>query len=289
MKNYVVQPDMVVSITRIPNLEKIEVLADKLTIGANARLDDIESHTAVREQYPALAQAIAHLGTPQIRNQGTLGGNLCQRPSCWYFTQEAFECAKRGGASCPAREGENEFHAIFGNDGPCVMAHPSSVAPALIVLGAVVRVTGPGGAKEVSIEKFFVTPKEDVRKETILAPNEIVTHVSLGPPRPHSATYEVRQKEADWPVTAASVALEMAGGACTDARIGLGFVAPVPWRAAAAEAVLKGKPVNAETAAAAADAAVAGAKPLSQNAHKVAAARTAVKRAILLAATGKWS
>ena len=291
MKDYVLQPEVLVNIKRIPGTDKIEAAQAGLRIGANVRIADIFHNDAVVKSYPALAQAARGVGTPQIRHQATLGGNLCQRPYCWYFTHEAFECLKKGGSACPAKDGENEFHAIFETDGPCVIVHPSSLAPALVVFGAKVRIASPSGAREVPIEEFFVTPKVNVRKENVLASNEIVTHVVLGAGNPKSATYEVRQKlSTDWPICLASAALELeANGNVKEARICLGAVAPVPWRAKGAEAALKGKAVTAETAQAAADAAVAGASPLPQNAYKVKTAHTAVKRAILSAATGKWS
>lgn len=288
MKNHVVQPDTVVSISRLSGCDKIEPAAAGLKVGANVRIADLAASAEVKKGYPALAQAAANVASPQIQHMGTIGGNLCQRPSCWYFTQEAFDCLKRGGSTCPAREGENEFHAILGNDGPCVMVHPSSLAPALVALGARVRIAGPAGAREVGIEELFVLPKTNPRAETVLAPNEIVTHVLLGASWPQSATYEVRQKASnDWAISTASVALKIEGGSCADARVCLGAVAPVPWRAAGAEAALKGKPVTEESALAAAEAAVAVATPLNQNAYKVTTARTAVRRAILLAAAAK--
>jgi xanthine dehydrogenase YagS FAD-binding subunit len=285
MKNYVLQPDAIVNIKQIPGTDKIEEAGGGLKIGANVRIADVAASEAIRKGYPALAEAADKVGTPQIRNMGTVGGNLCQRPYCWYFTQEVFDCLKRGGSTCPAKEGENEFHAIFGNDGPCVIVHPSSLAPALVAFGARVRIAGAAGAREVPIEEFFVDPKTNARKENILAPNEIVTHVTLGPQRPQSATYSARPRVAyDWPVSLASVALEIEGGTVKDARICLGAVAPVPWRAAAAEAALKGKKVSEESAGAAADAALTGAKPLHGNAYKVQTAHACVKRAILMAA-----
>jgi xanthine dehydrogenase YagS FAD-binding subunit len=285
MKTYVLQPDTVVNIKLIPGTDKVEQAGDGLKIGANVRLSDLAASEAVQKGYPALAEAAGEVGTPQIRNMGTVGGNLCQRPYCWYFTQEVFDCLKRGGTTCPAKEGENEFHAILGNDGPCVIVHPSSIAPALVAYGARVRIAGSAGAREVPIEEFFVGPKTNVQRENILAPNEIVTHVVLGPARPQSATISVRPRVAhDWPVSMASVALQVEGGQVKDARICLGAVAPVPWRAAGAEAALKGKSVSEESAGAAADAAVAGATPLQQNAYKVQTARACVKRAILAAA-----
>jgi xanthine dehydrogenase YagS FAD-binding subunit len=288
MKSYVVQPETVVSITRISGLEQVEAAGAGHRIGANVRLGDLAAHPDIQKAYPALAQAAANVASPQIQHMGTVGGNLCQRPNCWYFTQEIFDCLKRGGSTCPAKEGENEFHAILGNDGPCVHAHPSSLAPALIALAAKVRIAGPGGAREVSLDEFFVGPGTNIARETILAPNEIVTHVLLGEPSPLSATYEVRQKASnDWPLAIASVALRLEGASCVAARICLGAVAPVPWRAAGAEDALKGKPVTAESAQAAAEAALAGATPLAQNAYKVQSAKAAVRRAILAAASAK--
>jgi xanthine dehydrogenase YagS FAD-binding subunit len=220
----------------------------------------------------------------------TLGGNLCARPPCWYFSHDNFACAKRGNANtCPAREGENEYSSIFATDDPCVAVHASSVAPALVALGASVRVAGPGGGREMPLEKFFTLPRENVLKENVLANNEIVTHVMLPRGNPKSATYVVNPKEShDWPVSIASVALDMAGDTVKSARIVLGAVAPIPWRAAKAEAALAGQKVTSESAQKAADAAVDGSSPLSQNGYKVQTAKTAVKRAILIAATGKW-
>jgi CO/xanthine dehydrogenase FAD-binding subunit len=164
MKNYVLQPETVVSITKIPGCDQIEAAPPGLKIGANARIADIASHAEIVKSYPALAQAAQNVASPQIRNMGTIGGNLCQRPSCWYYSQEAFDCLKRGGTTCPAKDGENEFHAILGNDGPCVMVHPSSLAPALIVLGAKVRIASPAGAKEIALEEFFVAPKANPQR-----------------------------------------------------------------------------------------------------------------------------
>jgi xanthine dehydrogenase YagS FAD-binding subunit len=220
----------------------------------------------------------------------TIGGNLCARPPCWYFSHDHFACAKRGNANvCPAREGENEYASIFATDDPCVAVHASSLAPALVALEASVRIAGPSGAREIALEKFFMLPRENVLRENVLAANEFVTHVILGRPGARSATYVVNPKEShDWPVSIASVALEMGGETVRSARIVLGAVAPVPWRAARAEAALKGQAVNTESAAKAADLALEGAQPLSQNAYKVRTAKTAVKRAILIAGTGKW-
>jgi xanthine dehydrogenase YagS FAD-binding subunit len=290
MKERVVEPDVLVNLKTIKGLDRVEAAGDGWKIGANAILSTLLENATIQKAYPALAQALETVGTPQIRNMATIGGNLCARPPCWYFSHDNFACAKRGNANtCPAREGENEYASIFATEDPCVAVHASSLAPALVALGASVRVAGPNGAREMALEKFFTLPRENVLKENVLANNEIVTHVMLGKANAKSATYVVNPKEShDWPVSIASVALEMTGDAVKSARIVLGAVAPVPWRAAKAEAALAGQKVTAESAGKAADAAVDGAAPLSQNAYKVQTARAAVKRAILIAATGKW-
>ena len=291
MKERVVEPDVLVNLKNIQGLDLIEAAGAGWKIGANVTLTMLLENAEIRAQAPALAQALDTVATPQIRNMATLGGNLCARPPCWYFSHENFACAKRGNANtCPAREGENEYASIFGTEDPCVAVHASSLAPALVALGASVRVAGPSGARELALEKFFTMPRENVLKENVLANNEIVTHVMLGKGNAKSATYVVNPKEShDWPVSIASVALEMTGDTVKSARIVLGAVAPVPWRAAKAEAALAGQKVTAESAQKAADAAVEGAAPLSQNAYKIQTAKAAVRRAILMAAQGKWS
>jgi len=288
MKEYVLQPDTLVNVKSIPGTSAIEGDAEKgARIGANATLTDIIESPALKKGYPALVQALWDVGTPQVRNMSTLGGNLCARPPCWYFRFEAFHCRKQGGPTCPAEGGENEHLSILGHDRlQCHAVHASSAAPALVVYGATVRVAGADGARDVSIEEFFVLPDEkNVLRENVLKPNEIVTHVVLPPNKARSATYEVRQKEShDWPLALASVALDIEGEACRAARICLGAVAPIPWRVKEAEAALAGKKVTDEAAASAAAQAVAGAKPMDKNGYKVQIVQTAVKRAILAAA-----
>jgi xanthine dehydrogenase YagS FAD-binding subunit len=212
-----------------------------------------------------------------------VGGNLNQRPRCWYFRNEEFHCLKKGGARCFAVDGENQYHAIFG-DGPCHIVHPSSLAVPAIALSARLRIVGPAGEREVPAADYFVMPDRNLFGETVLAPNELLTHMILPAPAGRSATYEVRFRQSyDWPLAIASVALSLDGQTIREARVVMGAVAPIPWRASAAEAALKGKRISEETAIAAADAALTGAKPLSHNAYKVQVARTAVKRAILRA------
>jgi xanthine dehydrogenase YagS FAD-binding subunit len=242
----------------------------------------------VRRQYASLVQAAEGVTSPQIRNLGTVGGDLCQRPRCWYFRNGFGLLAQDASGQSLVVEGENKYHAILGNAGPAYFVHPSSLAPALITLGAKIRVFGPKGPRDVPIEQFFVTPRSNQERETALAANEIVTEIlvpSAGGAR--SAAYEVRQKEAlDWPLAAAAVSLRLSGKKVTSARVALGHVAPVPWRAPDAEQTLVGKTVSESVALDAGNAAVAGARRLSQNGYKIQLARIAVKRAILRAAEG---
>jgi xanthine dehydrogenase YagS FAD-binding subunit len=232
-----------------------------------------------------LTDAAAEVGTPQIRNVGTVGGNLNQRPRCWYFRNEEFNCLKKGGSRCFAVDGENQYHAIFGG-GPCHIVHPSSLAVPAIALDAKFRIVGPAGEREVAAAEYYQTPDKNLLGETMLGPSDLLTHVILPPPgQTRAATYEVRFKQShDWPLASASVALAVQGQTIRTARIVMGAVAPVPWRSSAAEAALVGKRLTEQVAMEAADAAVAAAKPMTQNAYKVQIARTAVKRAILKAA-----
>jgi xanthine dehydrogenase YagS FAD-binding subunit len=283
MKDYVAQPDTLVNVKSLPST--IAVPAQGLTtIGAAVRVADVAANDALGKAYPALTYAAGEVGTPQIRNMGTVGGNIMQRPRCWYFRNEEFHCLKKGGARCFAVDGENQFHAIFG-DAPCHIVHPSTLAVPVIAYGGRFRVIGPQGEREIEADKFFVMPDRNMYGETVLEPNELVTHVIL--PRQanvKSAHYEVKFKQShDWPVTMASVALAMSGTTVQSARVVLGAVAPVPWRSPAAEAVLKGKTITEQVAAEAADAAVKNAVPMSQNAYKVQLARTTLIRAIMKA------
>jgi xanthine dehydrogenase YagS FAD-binding subunit len=293
MKERVIEPESVVALKGIKGLDAIEAGAAGAKIGANATLVALIENEALRKGYPALVQALESVGTPQIRHVATLGGNLCAKTPCAYYQHDGFACPKKGNpVACPAKEGENEHHAIFATDYPCVSVHASSAAPALMALGAKARIAGPKGAREIAVEDLFAISKEDPAKENVLAAGEIITHVMLGAPNPKSATYVVLHKAShDWPVGLASVALEMMGGTSprvVSARICLGAVAPIPLRAKEAEAALTGERISTASAAKAADAAVARAAPLSQNAYKVKTTHTAVKRAVLLAATGQW-
>lgn len=286
MKDYIEDADTLVSVKQA--LEStVTPVAGGLRIGAAMTINALSTNAQVIRMYPALAEAAAKVGSPQIRHQGTVGGNLNQRPRCWYFRQEEFVCFKKGGNRCFSVDGENQYHSIFGNEGPSKIVHSSSLAVPCVAYGARFVIAGPNGEREVPAAEYFTLPTmQNVKKENILGDDELLTHVVLpAPGRIKSGHYEVRFKESrDWPMAFATVVVTTKGGVVDSARVVLGAVAPTPWRSEAAERALVGKPLNAASAAAAAEAAVAGAKPMSQNAYKIQITKTAVTRAILDAA-----
>jgi xanthine dehydrogenase YagS FAD-binding subunit len=284
MKDYVTQPDRIVNV-KVALESTVTPLNGGLRIGAAMRMVDVAEHAQIAKLYPAFSAAAIEVGTPQIRNQATVGGNLNQRPRCWYYRNEEFVCFKKGGNQCFSPAGENQFHAILGG-GPSYIVHPSSLAVPSVAYGATFRLAGPKGERMVAAADYFTLPRQSLRMENVLAPDELLTHVILpAPGAVKSGHYEVRYKEShDWPIAFATVLLTMNGATVQSARVVMGAVAPIPWRSPAAEQALAGKAINEETAAAAADAALKDARPLSQNAYKVDVAKVAVKRAILRAA-----
>lgn len=286
MKDDIVHPRRLVSIQEIAELREVRPSESGLSIGALKTLSELADDKEVRRRYPALAQALEEAASPQIRNVATLGGNLCQRPRCWYFRGGHGLLAKGPGGESLVVKGDNRYHAILGNPGPAYFVSPSTIAPVLVAYGAKVRIHGPKGDRELPVEKFFRVPQSEAEREHDLQPNEIVTEIVL-PSATGSvgANYEVRQKEAfDWPYATATAVLRVTGGKVQSARIVLGHVAPVPWVSEEAARAMAGKPVDAQTAAAAGQAAVAGARPLSRNKYKVQLAKVAVARALLAAA-----
>ena len=286
-KDYVTSADRVVNVKNALDATVTSTPDGGLRIGAAMKIVDLMDHAQVQRLYPAVIAAAGDVGTPQIRNQGTVGGNINQRPRCWYFRNEEFVCYKKGGNRCFSPAGENQFHAIFGNNGPSHIVHPSSLAVPFVAYGAKFRLASSSGEREVPASDYFTMPTlRNVQKENVLGDDELLTHVILPPPgNVKSGHYEVRYKAShDWPLAFTTVVLVMNGNTIQSARVVLGAVAPVPWRSEDAERALAGKPLNEQTAAEAADAAIKAAQPLNRNGYKVQIARTAVRRAILQAA-----
>jgi len=287
-KEYVAQPSKVVSVGGIKNLSLIVAQRREppiFQIGAGVKLAEIAAAADLRKYCPALTTAAGDIGGPQIRNMGTLGGNLCQRNRCWYFRDEHVICLLKGGKKCFATDGENRYHAVFTEGHPCVIVNPSTLAPALIALGATAEVLGAKGKRTIDLAKFFQAPKNDKDREHTLRPNELVLSVTIDCKGQKNASYEVRHKQAyDWPLVQAAVAFQLKDGKASDVKVVLGHVAPTPLFAADAAKSLDGQTVTDGTATEAGQAAAKGAKPLSQNAYKVKLIEVAVKRAILSAA-----
>jgi xanthine dehydrogenase YagS FAD-binding subunit len=285
MKDEVVTPGRVVNIKSVDGLGGISYDSRSgLRIGPLLKLDDLEANSRVQSDYPSLQQAVDGVRSAQIRSMGTVGGDLCQRPRCWYYRHGFGLLAKwQGKAMVP--DGDNRYHAILGA-GPAYFVNPSSLAPALVALGAKVNILGPKGGRTVDLAGFYRAPSRDEESENVLAADEIVTDILVPVATGgKNATYEVREKEAlDWPLAAAAVSLHMSGSTVKDANVVLGHVAPTPWMSKSAGQALKGKSVNTDSAMRAGEAAVAGATPLSRNKYKIQLARVAVKRAVLRAA-----
>ncbi len=288
MKDEIVTPKRLVNIKQVAGMHAISNEKDFLHIGALVTLDRISAAAEIRERYPVLAMAAGEAASPQIRNVATIGGNLCQRPRCWYFRGGHGLLAQHEGKSM-VLEGDNRYHAILGNNGPALFVSPSTVAPVLIAYGAVVNIMGPRGIRELPLEKFFMIPQSEGEREHNLRPDEIVTGVTLLSKLPvvRAGHYEVRQKEAfDWPYVTAAVALTMNASTVQTAKVVMGHVAPIPWVSQEAAQELMGKAITQATADKAAEAAVSKAKSLGHNSHKIQLARVAVKRAILAASGG---
>jgi xanthine dehydrogenase YagS FAD-binding subunit len=287
-KDYIAQPGRVVSLTNIAGLKTITVGQQSVSIGAGVTLAAIAAHADLRRLFPALTSAASEIAGPQVRNMGTLGGNLCQRNRCWYFRDEHSPCLLKGGNTCFAIEGENKYHAIFTANHRCVIASPSTLATGLIALGASAEVLGPQNRRRtVEMAKFYNAPTGPNDREHTLAANEMVTSVTIPVRSLSNAAYEVRQKQgSDWPIVQCAVAFTGGrnGAKATNVRIVLSQVSPTPVIAEAAARAIDNRAVTDATAAAAGRAAVEGAKPLSQNAYKVRLVEVAVKRALMLAA-----
>jgi len=285
LKKMIITPDLVVNIRDIPSLRTIEQLDNgAIAIGAAVTLDEVLAHPYL-DPYPAIGQAIQGISSMQLQCQGTFGGEVLQRPQCWYFRGGQ---GLLGGGGSAVEEGDSRYHAIFGNDGAAKFVSASRIAPALIALNATARVIGPTETDEkyIPVEELFRVPRHEGERENVLARGQFLTHVILPDRRSFaSSTYEVRQGEGpDFPLAAAAASLRIEDGIVREAAIILGQVAPTPWISHDAASAIVGQSVNEETADAAGLAAVQSARPLAHNAYKVQLAKTAVKRAIRRAA-----
>ena len=283
LRDGVFQANRLVSLNGIKELKGIRPRAGGgLRIGALTTLTEIAENRQILDSYAVLGQAAAAVGSPQLRNQGTLGGNLCQRPRCWYFRGD-FHCLRKGGDTCFAAAGQNQMHCILGGY-ECFMVHPSDTAPALVALDAKVSVAGRRGTRQMPLASFFVLPKDSVVKENVLEPGEVVTEVLLDASQPGArSTYrKVRERGAfDFALAGAAVVLVMAEGKVRTARVVLSGVAPAPWRSAEAEHAIMGKALDAATAGAAAAAAVKAAVPLGENGYKVPLVRGILEETLI--------
>jgi len=271
LRDGIFSADTVVSLSAVKELQGVRAAADgSVRIGALTSIADIAADNSIGQRYPALAQAAAVVASPQLRNQGTLGGNLCQKPRCWYYRGD-FDCLRKGGEKCFAYEGQNQYHCVFGGD-MCYIVHPSDIAPPLAALGAVCRISGPTSSRSVAVESFHMPATEDPRRETVLEVDEILTEVVLPPPTPglRSSYRKVRTRGA-WDFALAGVALAIVfdGDTVRSARVFLSGAAPIPWRATGVEAAITGKTLDSATIATASKAAIEGAEPLAENGYKL--------------------
>ncbi len=287
MKEGIIEPKRLVNLRTVTDLRYIRGNAQKgMRLGPTVTLAEIGDNPVLAKEYAALSEAARSAATPQIRNSATLGGNLCQRPRCWYFRSTEFDCLRKGGPRCFAQDGENKYHAVFNNE-TCCIVHPSATAVALTALRARIKITNGKTEREVAIDEFFVRPETNVQREHILAAGELIVEVIIPPMSPGASSRYVKLREKqsfDWPLADAAVVLVRDGVVCRNASIVLGSAAPVPWRVPAAETFLQGKTVTREVAAEVSEIALRGAAPLRDNHYKIPLLKAAVRRAILLAA-----
>jgi xanthine dehydrogenase YagS FAD-binding subunit len=283
LRDEVFHAEKLVSIGHLDKPKGIEPTPDGgMRIGALTSIAELAASGLIQQGYPALARGAAEVGSPQLRNQGTLGGNLCQKPRCWYYRGD-FDCLRKGGNKCYAYDGENQYHCILGGS-VCFITHPSDTAPALVAYEAVVRIAGPKGFREAPAESFYILPSDNVEKETALGPDEILAEILLPPPRPGwRGSYRKVRARRSWDFALAGVALAMRfqGDVVEQGRVVLSGAAPIPWRSREAEKVIVGKRLDAQTAANAAEAAVKDAQPLKNNGYKVALFRGMIEEELI--------
>ena len=281
MKERMIEPTKLLNLLAAEGaLRYIKADGDTIKIGPMAKMAELGASALVRERYPALADAAAVAATPQIREVATVGGNILQRPRCWYFRNSEFNCLKKGGDLCYAKEGQNQYHSVFGTSGPSVIVHPSNIGPALVAVGAEFVIQGAKGERVVKAGDFFVMPEDRLLQENTLEADEVITEIRIPGGIKQSAHYEVREKQLyDWPLVAVTAALTDSGW-----QVVMGAVAPIPWRASGTESILGKKAVTEALAIEAAERATDGAEPLRNNRYKLELIKVAVRRTLMKAA-----
>ncbi|MGB7296897.1 MAG: xanthine dehydrogenase family protein subunit M [Candidatus Aminicenantales bacterium] len=283
IKEGVVEPELIVDLKAIPGLSSIEKGKEGVRIGALTTVADLAADAMIRQDYPGLSAAASSLATPQLRNVGTVGGNLCQRPRCWYYRDVQTVCRKKGGSQCFATKGRNKYHAVFGG-GICHIVYPSDLAPMLIALDAQVSISSPRGERSLALTDFYALPSKNVRRENVLAGDELIREVRIPPAKKNEKSAYVKLKERetwDFALVSAAVRETVSGGGLNDLRIVLGGVAPIPWRLANTETSLQGKKMTAAVIKEALRADLQEARPLQENGYKTALAEAAVSQALL--------
>jgi xanthine dehydrogenase YagS FAD-binding subunit len=283
IKEGVVEPDLVIDLKTIPGLSSIQKDKDGVRIGALTTIADLAADAMIRQDYPGLSAAASSLATPQLRNVGTVGGNLCQRPRCWYYRDAQMVCRKKGGSQCFAAKGRNKYHAIFGG-GICHIVYPSDLAPMLVALDAQVTISSPLGERNLPLAEFYALPAKNVRRENVLAADELISEVKipLAKKGTRSAYVKLKERETwDFALVSAAVRGAVSGAGLSDPRIVLGGVAPIPWRLGKTETSLKGRKLTEAMIKEALRADLQEARPLEENGYKVELVEAAVTRALL--------
>jgi xanthine dehydrogenase YagS FAD-binding subunit len=283
LRDRVLDVTTVVSIAGLKELRGIGTTPEGgLRIGSLTTIAEVARNPVIRSKYRALSMAASEVASPQLRNQGTIGGNLCQKPRCWYYRGE-FLCLRKGGDQCYAVEGENPYHCIFGGEG-CFIVHPSDTAPALVALQASVTIAGPNGRRSVAVEHFHMLPSQDYTRETVLEPSEIVTEIVLPPPAKglRSSYRKVRARRAwDFALAGTALAIVFTENQAADSRVVLSGAAPVPWRSIEAEKAVNGGRLDRDRAAKAAEETVKNAEPMEQNEYKIPLFRGLIKEQLM--------
>ncbi len=282
LKNEIASPEIVVDLLSISGLSYITQENQGLKIGALTPISELQNDFFIEINYSVLHQAVLSLASPQLRNMGTVGGNLCQRPRCWYYRDSKVECRKKGGSRCFAQRGRNKYHAIFGG-GMCYIVHPSDLAPALISLGAEVIVQSPKEEKKLKLEDFFKLPSTNIRKENSLSPDEVVKEIRIPPTKEgaKSTYYKLKERGTwDFAVVSAAVSGILRQGVFKDINIILGGVAPIPWRLKSAEELIKGEKLTDNLLRTAIREDLKDSKPLSENAYKQDLIEAVVDKAV---------